>query len=132
MIEEIQEEKTLPRESNQPEEKLKLRDKIKIDQNASISSFSANTSKSVLSIGDEEGNLFLMKPENSSGQTSDASHYPKTLPKVKIEKGTCVIDHVWINNYQIAFTSGKDVKVFDLNKQKISAEFIGHKKVSEL
>lgn len=87
-----------------------------LGEEVSIASMNKNPSNSLISIGDEIGFLTLLNSQNDQN-------------KILVEEEVCLVDHCWINDTQIIYTRGKDIKLFDIPKEKIVTGYIGHQKV---
>jgi hypothetical protein len=75
-------------------------------------------SNSHLSVGCDEGVLYLL----------DSSLSLKS--EIKPEHKFPVIDHFWRGNAQVCLTQGKNIALYDAEKQKPVAHFVGHTDVS--
>jgi hypothetical protein len=90
---------------------------LELGELAAAASLSSGFGRRFLTIGDEDGKLHVLSGE-------------KELKGVLVEQDACLVDHVWVDETKIAHTSGKDVKIFDVQKEKEVSTFVGHQKVS--
>ena len=82
-------------------------------EEASISSL-ANHGPSDVSVGLDSGSLWLL--DNNL----------KEKAEILTDQKFPIIDHFWTQKNQICFTQGKNIVLFDAEKQKVISTFIGH------
>lgn len=102
--------------------KIASEQRIEIEGEAPIASMDFNRHIKRVSIGDEKGNIYILKPTSSDEKESKFSKFP-------IQKGSCIVDHKWLNRTQIAYTDQNKIKIFDVQKGRLVSTFIGHQSV---
>lgn len=77
---------------------------VMLEDESPIASLKAHPGLGIVSVGDEFGCVHLLNDG-------------KALTKICVEKEVCLVDHCWINSSQIAYTCGKEIKIYDFAKQ---------------
>jgi hypothetical protein len=80
---------------------------------ASIASL-ANHGSADISVGLDSGSIWLL--DHNLNQKAEALSDQK-FP---------IIDHFWTQKNQVCYTQGKNIVLFDAEKQKVVTSFIGH------
>lgn len=84
-----------------------------------VASLGAPTSSKV-SVGFEEGYLAVLDPNTE-----------ETPKEVLIDSKFPIIDHCWTKKEVLCATSGKNIVLYDVEKQKLISTLIGHLDVTK-
>jgi hypothetical protein len=98
------------------------------DSSMSISNTWEKEEISVASIGELEGGLISVGCDEGSLFILDT--FLELKSEVQIDHKFPVIDHFWKGQAQVCLTQGKNVTLFDIEKQKPAATFVGHTDVN--